>query len=435
MSQKIIVIGGGIAGLTASYYLNKYGYKVKLLEASALVGGRMATFRNERYIIDTGAQFLSTGYKNILNLLDELNLKHEIAETTQKGGIIKNNRIYALDYHKPFSLLTSGFLSPKQFLSLALGSLKLKRKIKNLSPGVYSDWHLFDTETVQEWSDAYYGKTVTDYLFEPTLEAFYFQTPEETSKALAIAISKFNSFKTITLKSGINRLPLELAKKTDIEFNSNVVAIDEQNDSLKVHTKDKSYSADYIVLATTADEAKKFYKNANPIEKKLLNTGYSSTINIALGLKNKLSGKFAYYGIFVPQKERKIIAAIAVESNKHSQRVRGEGDLINVMLSGKAGKPYLDKSEKEIIETVKNELEKYIPGISKNIIFTKMFRWKKAEPCSPVGRSKYINEYRQTIDKSTKILLAGDYTGMPFTEGAAETGKWAADTINNIINV
>ncbi len=30
------------------------------------------------------------------------------------------------------------------------------------------------------------------------------------------------------------------------------------------------------------------------------------------------------------------------------------------------------------------------------------------------------------------VILAGDYLGMPFTEGAAETGLWAAKTILNM---
>ena len=71
----------------------------------------MATFRSVQYIIDAGAQFLSSGYRHILNLIKELNLSDELAETTQKGAIIKNGKIYSLNYHNPVSLVTSGFFS------------------------------------------------------------------------------------------------------------------------------------------------------------------------------------------------------------------------------------------------------------------------------------------------------------------------------------
>jgi oxygen-dependent protoporphyrinogen oxidase len=60
-----------------------------------------------------------------------------------------------------------------------------------------------------------------------------------------------------------------------------------------------------------------------------------------------------------------------------------------------------------------------------------VYRWLNAEPKSPVGRSRKINDYRESITKINKVILAGDYMGMPFTEGAAETGLWAASSILN----
>ncbi len=427
--KKIVIIGAGISGLTAAFYLEKYGFDVIILEKNSKVGGRMATFHSKNYTIDTGAQFLSSGYKNILNLIEELSIKDEIIDVNQNGGIIRNNRIYSLNYHNPFSIISSGFLSFKQFISLAYGSYKLKKVTKQLSPSNYSDWHHFDNENAQEWSDEYYGNTITEYLIEPTLEAFYFQSPIETSKALPIALSKYNNFKTITLKSGIDILPTKIAENLKIELNKEVLEIIDSKTQIEIVTMDKSYFADYIIIATTADIAKNLYKNRNSIENKLLETKYSSTINIAFGLKNKLSDKFNHYGIFVPRKERKNISAIAIESNKHSERVK-EGDLINVMLSGKSGKNLFDKSEKEIVDIITCELNEYIPNISKEIVFSKLFKWRKAEPFSSVGRSKNINEYRKNLKKENRILLVGDYMGMPFTEGAVETGVWIAKRIN-----
>jgi oxygen-dependent protoporphyrinogen oxidase len=50
-------------------------------------------------------------------------------------------------------------------------------------------------------------------------------------------------------------------------------------------------------------------------------------------------------------------------------------------------------------------------------------------PLSPIGRSRNVARYRGSINGSTRVYLAGDYMGMPFTEGAAETGKWAAEAL------
>ncbi|MCP4491013.1 MAG: hypothetical protein GY820_27420 [Gammaproteobacteria bacterium] len=68
-----------------------------------------------------------------------------------------------------------------------IGSFNLFKKTKHLPLNDYSVWGVFDDETAESWGNRYYGETITEYFIEPLLEAFYFQTPGETSKALAIA--------------------------------------------------------------------------------------------------------------------------------------------------------------------------------------------------------------------------------------------------------
>src|SRR5690349_18569755 len=43
--QRVVILGAGIAGLTAAYELNKAGYEVVVLEANSRAGGRSYTVR------------------------------------------------------------------------------------------------------------------------------------------------------------------------------------------------------------------------------------------------------------------------------------------------------------------------------------------------------------------------------------------------------
>jgi oxygen-dependent protoporphyrinogen oxidase len=86
-------------------------------------------------------------------------------------------------------------------------------------------------------------------------------------------------------------------------------------------------------------------------------------------------------------------------------------------------------NEDAILPIVLKEMEKYFAGISGNILFTKLYRWNEASAMCPPGRSRNVDQYRKSVNGSTKVFLAGDYMGMPWTEGAAETGKWAAETL------
>ena len=48
-NETVIVIGGGIAGLTAASILAKEGLQVTLLEAHHQTGGCAGTFRRKKY--------------------------------------------------------------------------------------------------------------------------------------------------------------------------------------------------------------------------------------------------------------------------------------------------------------------------------------------------------------------------------------------------
>lgn len=55
MSQKkVIVIGSGVSGLSASSYLAKYGYDVTLLEKNEQTGGRARQFQHDGFVFDMG---------------------------------------------------------------------------------------------------------------------------------------------------------------------------------------------------------------------------------------------------------------------------------------------------------------------------------------------------------------------------------------------
>jgi len=134
------------------------------------------------------------------------------------------------------------------------------------------------------------------------------------------------------------------------------------------------------------------------------------------------------YGILIPQKERKVISSIAIDAHKNKLHPR-RTHLFVAFLSGKAGAKMINWKDEDILTSVLEEMETYFPRISDHLQFTRIYRWKDAMPMSPIGRARTVTQYRRSVDPATRVLLAGDYMGMAFTEGAAETGKWAADTL------
>jgi len=69
--KKVVIIGGGLAGLTTAYRLQQSGMEVEVYEAKSRVGGRVLTALINDNIIELGAQNISDGgeAKNILELI------------------------------------------------------------------------------------------------------------------------------------------------------------------------------------------------------------------------------------------------------------------------------------------------------------------------------------------------------------------------------
>ncbi|RHX93171.1 flavin monoamine oxidase family protein [Leptospira stimsonii] len=77
MSQKtVIVLGGGISGLYAAYLLGKTGIKVKLIEATDRLGGRIRTVADPSgNFLDLGAEWIQAEHRTAKSLVRELGLK------------------------------------------------------------------------------------------------------------------------------------------------------------------------------------------------------------------------------------------------------------------------------------------------------------------------------------------------------------------------
>jgi phytoene desaturase len=65
--NKVIVIGAGVAGLTAGSYLARNGFQVTVLEANPKIGGCCGTTEIDGYTFNDGAQYLI--YPNLLDLV------------------------------------------------------------------------------------------------------------------------------------------------------------------------------------------------------------------------------------------------------------------------------------------------------------------------------------------------------------------------------
>jgi oxygen-dependent protoporphyrinogen oxidase len=282
-----------------------------------------------------------------------------------------------------------------------------------------------------EWLAGEAVPAVADYVYEPMLQAFYFQPLVGTSRALAMAVAAFGLHRprTMTVEGGIGRIPDTLAAGLDVRLGSPVLRLEIDAHGVSADTPSGALEADHVIVAAPAPVARELLSDAaTEAEEALLACTYSGTINICLGLRAGFrlpSALRDVYGVLIPARERLNVAAISVERNKSPDRAR-HGELLEAFLSGDASERLVGTSDEEILAVVLDELERYLPAISGAVITTHLIRWPVAEPRSPVGRASAVATYHRTPRSDRRVLLAGDYVAFPWTDGAAEAGTWAA---------
>ncbi len=167
MTQRVVIIGGGISGLTAAWWLYKGGADVTVLERNTFVGGTMQTLHEDGWLIETGPNSalettpLFTEMFEGLGILDQ---RLYADERSNKRYILRNGTLHVLP------------MSPQAFLASSLWTLTGKlRLLKEPFVG-----RAEKEETIAEFVERRLGREFLDYAINPFVAGVYAGNPEQS---------------------------------------------------------------------------------------------------------------------------------------------------------------------------------------------------------------------------------------------------------------
>ena len=172
MNEKAIVIGAGIAGLTAAFRLKEAGFDVTVLEADDHVGGRMATIERDGFLLDTAAAILPTTYTQMVKLIADAGLSGETVPTSDLVGIVREGTTHRIRGGRAVAdALATRLLSVREKLPLT------KLLVDLVRAGDRLDWYDLgraadlDTETARQYADRRLSTEILEWIIDPALGA------------------------------------------------------------------------------------------------------------------------------------------------------------------------------------------------------------------------------------------------------------------------
>ncbi|HHT7236717.1 MULTISPECIES: phytoene desaturase family protein [Bacillus cereus group] len=254
----VAIVGGGLAGLTASIYLAKEGRKVVVLEKSSRFGGRAMTINKNGIYMNLGAHALYRGGEAFLTFNElGMNLTGGIP-STKAHGIWKGD-VYTIptDFRSILSTSLLSWSAKIQFsrLMIHLGKLDINT-IPRMSLSVWAEKEIQDTMV----RNMFYALCrTTTYTYTPTI-----QLASSVLKQIQRSMKEGVFYVDGGWETIITKLR-DIAINVGVQFlaNKHVFEVEHCEDIQKIRCLDDDiFETDTVIVTIPPKEACKIIKGA-----------------------------------------------------------------------------------------------------------------------------------------------------------------------------
>jgi oxygen-dependent protoporphyrinogen oxidase len=462
--MRTAIIGGGIAGLSAAYELEKAraagaAVEYTLFEARERLGGSLSSEVVNGAVLERGPDSFLSEKPAAAELCRELGLGAELTpsnDAARKTWIVVKNRLIPL----PDGLM---FLVPTKLIPTALTRLfslptKLRMALELLHPPRPSG----HDESVATLVERHFGAEVVDRLADPLLSGIFGGDAAQLSaravlprlvemesqygsltrgmlaahrqmRARAKAAAQKNGPTQAgarpaprpiftTLRGGMQQLVDALAARLDtgsVRLSTPVSGLEKVESGWMVAAGGATEFFDAVIMASPAWAAGELLgKVDSALGEELSAIPYSSSITVNLVYDEARLGRLPDgFGFLVPVSEGRAMLACTFVHRKFLGRTPPGKAVLRAFLGGMNNEALLTESDAALVATVRRELAEILGGVVSGIGIepedAQVSRWRRAMAQYAVGHQERIARIGVRVAALPSLRLAGNaYDGI-----------------------
>jgi protoporphyrinogen/coproporphyrinogen III oxidase len=437
----VVVVGGGITGLAAAFFLKDEPVRVTVLEGAPRLGGKLSASEVAGVPVDEGAEALLARRPEGIELITATGLGADLVPAgTTSSAIYSRGEMHPLPRRQFMGV-------PADIDELAATGVVSAEGISRARREAHPRAQPADV-SVTEYIGGRLGVEVVDRLVDPLLGGVYAGRSEELSfqatlAPLAAAAARHATLTEaaaslipsppasgsetkpvfVTLTTGLGALPEAVAKASNAEVRVNAMvrelARTETGWRLTIGSAaDPEYlEADAVILAVPAAPAARLLANTTPeAASHLVQIPYASMAIITLAYREQDFPRQQRSGYLVPAVDGRAVKAVTFSTVKWPHLAAREPVHIVRCSVGRIGETaLLQRDDEDLAGLAAAELAE-ATGITARCVARRVTRWGGALPQYTVGHLDRVDRIRNAVKGQPGLAVAGaayDGVGIP----------------------
>ena len=420
MIQRCAIIGAGISGLAAAYFLQKRipAVSIDIYDEQKRAGGVIRTEKISGCVVEAGPDSFLTIKKAASRLCEEIGLGSQLVgsnDAARKTFIFQDTALKELP--DGFFLMVPTKIKPM----LTNDLLTWPGKLEMLSD-LFSNPEDLDC-SVSDFVDRRFGSEVLQRIAEPMISGIYGADVKRLSLQSALpqiwelqkngslilqllkrerGVSGESLF--TTLENGMESLVESLRQKISAVWNLGQPVPEIRRTQGGWSIQNNTYDAVLLAGSKLPFIEVPSFESLHSVWQTIRK---NSAVVIVAGFRGLQKKGF---GWLVPAQERHSILACTYLTNKFPRRSPPDLFLLRAFIGGEQAERWIQCSDEAIYEEMLNELQR-ISGITGTPEFHRIFRWLNAMPEYHVGHRATVETIRNLVRPNQGLYVTGNIFG------------------------